>query len=184
MSYEQATPIQAQAIPKLLAGEDLLGIAQTGTGKTAAFALPILEMLMANRVKATSRCPKVLILAPTRELAAQIRDEIARIAQHTRLRHACIFGGVNQNPQTRALADGVEILVATPGRLLDLCENGFVSLNEISHLVLDEADRLMDMGFVRDLKRIIRLLPRSRQSLHEWILQHVAAILIFKHHNQ
>jgi ATP-dependent RNA helicase RhlE len=165
IGYEQPTPIQAQAIPELLAGRDLLGIAQTGTGKTAAFSLPILEMLMADGVRAESRRPKVLILAPTRELAAQIRDEIASFARHNRLRHVCIFGGVSQNRQVKALADGVEILVATPGRLLDLSENGFVKLDDVSHLVLDEADRLLDMGFIRDVKRIIRLLPTERQSL-------------------
>lgn len=165
IGYEHPTPIQTQAIPELLAGRDLLGIAQTGTGKTAAFSLPILEMLTADKVRAESRRPKVLILAPTRELAAQIRDEIASSARHTRLRHACIFGGVSQNPQVRALADGVEILVATPGRLLDLSESGSVKLDDVSHLVLDEADRLLDMGFIRDVKRIIRLLPAERQSL-------------------
>ncbi len=165
IGYKEPTPIQAQAIPDLLAGEDLLGIAQTGTGKTAAFSLPILEMLLADRVKAESRKPRVLILAPTRELAAQIRDEITNFAQHTKLRHTCIFGGVGQNPQVKALARGVEILVATPGRLLDLAENGHVELDAISHLVLDEADRLLDMGFIRDVKKIIRLLPRERQSL-------------------
>jgi len=165
IGYERPTPIQAQAIPALLDGDDLLGIAQTGTGKTAAFSLPILEMLMADRVKAEPKRPNVLILAPTRELAAQIRDEIASFARHTRLRHACIFGGVGQNPQVAALAAGVEILVATPGRLLDLAENGFVDFGAISHLVLDEADRLLDMGFIRDVRRIIRQLPRERQSL-------------------
>jgi ATP-dependent RNA helicase RhlE len=165
IGYERPTPIQAQAVPELLAGEDLLGIAQTGTGKTAAFALPILEMLEAKRLKADPRRPKALILAPTRELAAQIRDEIARFARYTRLRHACIFGGVGHNPQIKTLAHGVEVLVATPGRLLDLAENGYVELNDISHLVLDEADRLLDMGFIRDVKKIIRLLPRERQSL-------------------
>ncbi|HEY5681471.1 MAG TPA: DEAD/DEAH box helicase [Pseudomonadales bacterium] len=165
IGYERPTPIQAQAIPELLAGEDLLGIAQTGTGKTAAFALPILEMLEAKRLKADPRRPKALILAPTRELAAQIRDEVASFARHTRVRHACIFGGVGHNPQIKALAKGVEVLVATPGRLLDLAESGYVEMNDISHLVLDEADRLLDMGFIRDVKRIIRLLPRERQSL-------------------
>ncbi|MGD8833015.1 MAG: DEAD/DEAH box helicase [Pseudomonadales bacterium] len=165
IGYEHPTPIQAQAIPELLTGRDLLGIAQTGTGKTAAFSLPILETLMADRVRAEPRCPRVLILAPTRELAAQIRDEIAGYARHTRLRHACIFGGVSQNPQIKTLAEGVEILVATPGRLLDLSQSGFVDLGDISHLVLDEADRLLDMGFIRDVKRIIRLLPSERQSL-------------------
>ncbi len=165
IGYEHPTPIQSQAIPELLDGKDLLGIAQTGTGKTAAFALPILEMLLADRAKAESRRPAALILAPTRELAAQIRDEINNFAQHTKLRHTCIFGGVGQNPQVKALARGVEILVATPGRLLDLADQGHVALDAVTHLVLDEADRLLDMGFVRDVKKIIRLLPRDRQSL-------------------
>ena len=165
LGYQHPTPIQTQAIPKLLAGKDLIGIAQTGTGKTAAFALPILQTLIANREHAQPQRPKVLVLSPTRELAAQIRDEIASLAQHTSLRHACIYGGVGQNPQINALKSGVEILVATPGRLLDLASNSFVDLGAISHLVLDEADRLMDMGFIRDVRKIIRLLPRERQSL-------------------
>lgn len=165
IGYKQPTPIQTQAIPELIAGEDLLGIAQTGTGKTAAFSLPILEMLMADRVKARPKCPRVLVLAPTRELAGQIRDEIAGYARHTPIRYACIFGGVNAKPQIKTLARGVEILVATPGRLLDLAGQGYLDLGEVDHLVLDEADRLLDMGFIRDIKRIIRLLPDARQSL-------------------
>lgn len=165
LDYTQPTPIQQQAIPELIAGSDLLGIAQTGTGKTAAFTLPILEMLLRDGVRADTKRPKVLILSPTRELAAQIRDEIAGYGRYTELRHACIFGGVGQNPQVKTLAKGVEILVATPGRLLDLVQNGFVHLDEVSHLVLDEADRLLDMGFIRDVKKIIGRLPRQRQSL-------------------
>ena len=165
IGYQHPTPIQSQAIPAVLSGEDLLGIAQTGTGKTAAFALPIIECLSANGVKSQSRQPAALILAPTRELAAQIHAEVASFARHTELRHTCIFGGVGQNPQVKALSRGVEILVATPGRLLDLAEQGRVDLGEVSHLVLDEADRLLDMGFIRDVKKIIRRLPRVRQSL-------------------
>ncbi len=165
IGYKQPTPIQAQAIPPLLNGDDLLGLAQTGTGKTAAFALPILEMLLADRVKAEPRTPRVLILAPTRELAGQIRDEIAGYARHTNIRHACIFGGVGARPQIQALARGVEVLVATPGRLLDLAGEGHLNLNEVDYLVLDEADRLLDMGFIRDIRRILRLLPEDRQSL-------------------
>lgn len=165
LGYTLPTPIQSRAIPDLLSGNDLLGVAQTGTGKTAAFSLPILEMLLADGVKAQSKRPKVLILAPTRELAGQIRDDISTYARHTRIRHACIFGGVNQNPQIKALAKGIEVLVATPGRLLDLVGNNFLALDEISHLVLDEADRLLDMGFIRDVRRIVRLLPSRRQSL-------------------
>ena len=165
MGYDTPTPIQAQAIPELLSGRDLLGIAQTGTGKTAAFALPILEQLVSEGVTAPSKRPVVLVLSPTRELAAQIRDEISSYSRHTKIRHACIFGGVNQNPQVKVLARGVEILVATPGRLLDLAANRFVDLSGITHLVLDEADRLLDMGFIRDVKKIVRMLPRERQSL-------------------
>lgn len=165
IGYTRPTPIQAKAIPQLLAGKDLLGIAQTGTGKTAAFALPILEKLVAERIKVQPRTPRVLVLAPTRELAAQIDAAIAGFARYTPLRHVCIFGGVGQNPQIEKLNAGVEILVATPGRLLDLAANGFVELGKVSHLVLDEADRLLDMGFIRDVKRIIRRLPHDRQSL-------------------
>ncbi len=165
IGYKQPTPIQNQAIPPLLDGSDLLGLAQTGTGKTAAFSLPILEMLLADRVKAAPKCPRVLVLAPTRELAGQIRDEIAGYARHTRIRYTCIFGGVGANPQIKALAKGVEILVATPGRLLDLEGEGHLNLSEIDYLVLDEADRLLDMGFIRDIRRILRLLPEDRQSL-------------------
>ncbi len=165
IGFETPSPIQKQAIPALVAGEDLLGIAQTGTGKTAAFSLPILQHLTANNVKAASKRPKALILAPTRELAAQIQREIARFAEHTHIRHTCIFGGVNQKPQVRTLNRGVEIVVATPGRLLDLAQQNYIDLSEISHLVFDEADRLMDMGFIRDIRKIVKLLPRKRQSL-------------------
>ncbi len=165
IGYETPTPIQAQAIPDLLAGEDLLGIAQTGTGKTGAFALPILDMLAADRVQARARCPAVLILAPTRELAAQICDELKSYARHTKLRCERIFGGVNINPQIKMLGRGVEVLVATPGRLLDLAGSGHVRLDEVTHVVLDEADRLLDMGFIRDVRKIIDMLPDNRQSL-------------------
>jgi ATP-dependent RNA helicase RhlE len=161
IGYEHPTPIQHQAIPPLLEGSDLLGLAQTGTGKTAAFSLPIL----ADRVKAEPKCPRVLVLAPTRELAGQIRDEIAGYARHTKIRYTCIFGGVGANPQIKALAKGVEILVATPGRLLDLENQGHLNLGEVDYLVLDEADRLLDMGFIRDIRRVLRLLPEDRQSL-------------------
>lgn len=163
--YSQPTPIQSRAIPELLAGKDLLGIAQTGTGKTAAFSLPILEMLVSDQIKARPKSPRALVLAPTRELAAQIREEISNYGRYVAIRHACIFGGVNANPQIRTLKTGVEILVATPGRLLDLAGSGHLNLGEVSHLVLDEADRLLDMGFIRDVKKIIRLLPKRRQSL-------------------
>jgi ATP-dependent RNA helicase RhlE len=165
LGYKEPTPIQSQVIPQLLAGKDLLGIAQTGTGKTAAFALPILEMLTADRVQARPKCPKVLILSPTRELAAQIRDEISDYARYLPIRYTCIFGGVSANPQIKTLARGTEVLVATPGRLLDLANQRHLDLREITHLVLDEADRLLDMGFIRDVKRIINMLPKRRQSL-------------------
>ncbi len=165
IGYEHPTPIQSQAIPALLEGSDLLGLAQTGTGKTAAFSLPILEMLLADRVKAEPKRPRVLVLAPTRELAGQIRDEIAGYARHTKIRYTCIFGGVGANPQIKALAKGVEILVATPGRLLDLANDRHLNLSEVDYLVLDEADRLLDMGFIRDIRRVLRLLPKDRQSL-------------------
>ncbi|HZZ70717.1 MAG TPA: DEAD/DEAH box helicase [Pirellulales bacterium] len=163
--YLQPTPIQAQAIPHLLAGKDLLGCAQTGTGKTAAFALPILQRLDQNRRPAASRAPRVLVLSPTRELAAQIGDSFRVYGRHLHLKHAVIFGGVGQNPQVQALNRGVHILVATPGRLLDLMGQGFIRLDKLEVFVLDEADRMFDMGFLPDLKRIIAALPAQRQSL-------------------
>lgn len=165
IGYEQPTPIQAQAIPAVLAGSDLLGIAQTGTGKTAAFSLPIVDALLAQGARARSKCPRVLILSPTRELAGQIRDEVARYTKGLPVRHACVFGGVSQRPQEKILAAGVEVLVATPGRLLDLANSRLVDLGEVTHLVLDEADRLLDMGFIRDVRKIINKLPKDRQSL-------------------
>ncbi|MGE0623893.1 MAG: DEAD/DEAH box helicase [Pseudomonadales bacterium] len=165
LGYEHPTAIQQQAIPEALDGADILGLAQTGTGKTAAFSLPILEHLLADRVRARSRHPSVLILAPTRELAAQIQADIADYARHTKIRHTCIFGGVSAQKQIRALADGVEVLVATPGRLLDLAGSRDVNLSEVTHLVLDEADRLLDMGFIRDVNRIVGMLPEERQSM-------------------
>jgi len=165
IGYEHPTPIQAQAIPELLNGRDLLGIAQTGTGKTAAFSLPILQQLTDGNVKAQPGRPRVLVLAPTRELAAQICDDIAGYARHTPVRYARIFGGVNQNPQIKTLSRGVDVLIATPGRLLDLVGQQHLDLGEVTHLVLDEADRLLDMGFIRDVRRIVKLLPRDRQSL-------------------
>ena len=161
--YEQPTPIQAQAIPPLLAGVDLLGLAQTGTGKTAAFALPMLQRLAGGR--RSGRGPSALILAPTRELAGQICDEVKRFAKHSRVSATVIFGGVGQNPQVKSLRRGVDVLVATPGRLLDLHGQGHLRLDDVSILVLDEADRLLDMGFIRDIRKIVALTPRKRQSL-------------------
>ncbi len=166
--YTTPTPIQKKAIPDVLAGRDLLGCAQTGTGKTAAFALPILDQLSGHRRdhgRQRGRGPCVLVLAPTRELAAQIGDSFRTYGRGTGLRGHVIFGGVGKGPQKKALRDGLEILVATPGRLLDLMGEGLVDLSGISHFVLDEADRMLDMGFIRDVRRIIREIPRERQTL-------------------
>ena len=159
------TPIQAQAIPHLLAGRDLLGIAQTGTGKTAAFGLPLLQRLQADKGALHPKCARALILAPTRELAVQITDGLKSFGRFTGLRIAVIFGGVGQGPQVKAMARGVDVLVATPGRLLDLVDQGHVVLGRAQYLVLDEADRMLDMGFIRDVRRVVALLPRQRQSL-------------------
>jgi ATP-dependent RNA helicase RhlE len=163
--YTQPTPIQSQAIPQLLRGKDLLGIAQTGTGKTAAFALPLLQRLDEENSPPKPRRPRALVLAPTRELALQIHEELTSLGRYTKMRHAFIIGGVSQNPQIKGLAQGLDVLVATPGRLLDLAGQRHVDLSEVSVLVLDEADRLLDMGFIRDVKRIVALTPKSRQSL-------------------
>ncbi len=163
--YTQPTPIQSQAIPQLLQGKDLLGVAQTGTGKTAAFALPLLQRLDDENSSPRPRRPRALVLAPTRELALQIHEELTSLGRYAKLRHAFIIGGVSQNPQVRSLAQGLDVLVATPGRLLDLAAQRHVDLSEVSVLVLDEADRLLDMGFVRDVKRIVAQTPKTRQSL-------------------
>jgi len=164
-NYVQPTPIQARSIPLLLAGKDMLGIAQTGTGKTAAFALPLLQRLAEPRVQPAPRSPRSLILAPTRELAIQIGDDIKRYGRFMGLRSAVIFGGVGYKPQIDALARGMDILVATPGRLIDLIGQNQVRLDRVSCFVLDEADRMLDMGFIRDVRRIAALLPKERQSL-------------------
>ncbi len=163
--YEHPTPIQTQAIPKLLAGHDLLGIAQTGTGKTAAFAVPILQRLAQNGPPAGADTVRALILAPTRELAIQIGADFEAYGRHLNMRVATIFGGVGQNPQVSALRRGVDVLIATPGRLLDLVGQRHARLDKVSMLVLDEADRLLDMGFIRDVRRIVAALPKARQSL-------------------
>lgn len=167
--YTTPTPIQAQAIPHVLAGRDLIGLAQTGTGKTAAFALPTLQYLVENATHAhgkKGRRPiKVLVLAPTRELAAQIDDSFAAYGRYTRIDHMTIFGGVSQKPQAEKLRRGVDVVVATPGRLLDLMEQGLVNLDHIKVLVLDEADRMLDMGFMPSIRRIIGKLPVQRQTL-------------------
>ena len=163
--YTIPTPIQAGAIPHLLQGRDLLGLAQTGTGKTAAFALPILHRLAANRVQPRPKGARVVVLAPTRELASQIDESFATYARHMRLTHTVIFGGVGQGRQVDAMRRGVDVLVAAPGRLLDLMGQGHVELSGTEVLVLDEADRMLDMGFVRDIKRIVATMPRDRQTL-------------------
>jgi ATP-dependent RNA helicase RhlE len=164
--YKTPTPIQQQAIPLVLDGRDLLGCAQTGTGKTAAFALPIIQSLHLNPPKQQGRRPiRTLVLTPTRELAIQIGESFAAYGKFAGLRHTVIFGGVNQNPQVRALQAGIDILVATPGRLIDLINQKHVFLGGLEIFVLDEADRMLDMGFVHDVKRIIALLPGKRQSL-------------------
>lgn len=164
--YKKPTPIQAQSIPYALRGRDLLACAQTGTGKTAAFAIPILQ-LMHDQVKQNGRQRDIraLILAPTRELAIQIGESFQSYGKYTGLRHTVIFGGVSQNPQTDRLEKGIDILVATPGRLLDLMNQGYVDLKDIEFFVLDEADRMLDMGFIHDVKKVIRQLPAKRQTL-------------------
>ena len=159
------TPIQVRAIPELLNGRDMLGIAQTGTGKTAAFALPILHQLSRKHTPKGPRRPRALILAPTRELAIQIGEEFRAYGKNLHLRHTVIFGGVGQRPQVDALARGVDIVIATPGRLLDLMNQRRLRLDAIEFLVLDEADRMLDMGFVHDVRKIISAVPRQRQSL-------------------
>ncbi len=164
-NYETPTPIQAKTIPAAMAGRDILGCAQTGTGKTAAFALPILNQLGLQNRKAAPNRPIVLVLAPTRELAIQIGDSFATYGKHLRLRQVLVYGGVSQVNQVRNLSRGAHILVATPGRLLDLMNQGFIKLDQLEIFVLDEADRMLDMGFMPDIKRIISKLPVKRQSL-------------------
>lgn len=164
-AYTRPSPIQARAIPPLLEGRDLIGIAQTGTGKTAAFALPMLQRLGSKAIARTARRPRALILTPTRELAVQIAESITVYGRHLPLRHTAVFGGVGEFPQIRALAAGVDIVVATPGRLIDLMEQGHVQLDRIEMFVLDEADRMLDMGFAPSVKRIVAKLPAHRQSL-------------------
>jgi ATP-dependent RNA helicase RhlE len=161
--YTHPTPVQAQAIPILLTGQDLLACAQTGTGKTAAFAIPIIQHLHANIQN--PRRIKALVVTPTRELAIQIAESFDAYGKNTRLRSTVVFGGVNQHSQVNALKNGVDILIATPGRLLDLYNQGFIKLGDLSHFVLDEADRMLDMGFVHDVKKIIKIIPAKRQSL-------------------
>ncbi|MGE0144917.1 MAG: DEAD/DEAH box helicase [Planctomycetota bacterium] len=163
--YTTPTPIQAQAIPYLVDGRDLLGIAQTGTGKTAAFALPTIDFLAHDRAPLSPKEVRCLVLVPTRELAAQVHEAFATYGKHHDLRFAVAFGGVGIVPQQRTLARGVDVLVATPGRLLDLLSQRSVNLRELEVFVLDEADRMLDMGFINDVRKILALLPKDRQSL-------------------
>ena len=163
--YTIPTPIQVQAIPIVMQGTDLIGCAQTGTGKTAAFAVPILQILSKNKTFDRKKKIRSLIVTPTRELAIQIEESFKAYGRYTGLTCTVVFGGVNQNPQTNALRNGVDILIATPGRLLDLMNQGFISLKDIEIFVLDEADRMLDMGFIHDVRRLISALPQKRQSL-------------------
>ena len=164
--YDKPTPIQERAIPSILKGQDLLGCAQTGTGKTAAFSLPILQQLMENNQQPLTRGEvRALILSPTRELALQIFESVEAYGRHTRLRHTVVFGGVNIERQKKALQGGVDILVATPGRLLDLLGQRALRLDQVQHFVLDEADRMLDMGFIHDIRRVVAQLPKRRQTL-------------------
>jgi ATP-dependent RNA helicase RhlE len=164
-NYLKPTPIQIAAIPLVLAGRDVVGIAQTGTGKTAAFGLPLLQRLAAERVDAGPQSARALILAPTRELAIQIHETLRNYGRHLSLRHAVIVGGVTQSRQVEQLRRGVDILVATPGRLLDLLAQKHVRLGAVTNLVIDEADRMFDMGFIRDVRRIVAALTNARQSM-------------------
>ncbi|WP_300565866.1 DEAD/DEAH box helicase [Flavobacterium sp.] len=164
--YTNPTPIQEQAIPIILAGQDLIGCAQTGTGKTAAFAIPIIHNL--HRIVGSSKKEKIirtLVVTPTRELAIQIGESFDTYGKYTNLKQLTIFGGVSQVPQVEQLRKGVDILIATPGRLLDLHKQGYIDLNHLHHLVLDEADQMLDMGFINDVKKIVKLTPNNRQTL-------------------
>ena len=163
--YTDMTPIQSQAIPSILEGGDLIGVAQTGTGKTAAFSLPIIQLLLKGEGQRKHKVARSLILAPTRELAVQIAENVRVYSKHVHLRTALVYGGASAKPQIKSMQAGVDILIATPGRLLDLMNQGFISLREVEFLVLDEADRMLDMGFIRDIKKIIAELPRTRQTV-------------------
>lgn len=163
--YSTPTPIQAQAIPKILDGNDLIGCAQTGTGKTAAFSIPIIQKLTEGGISRKQRAIKALIITPTRELAIQIGESFTAYGRFTSLKHAVIFGGVSQVPQVNLLRSGVDILIATPGRLLDLYNQGFVKVPNLDFFVLDEADRMLDMGFIHDIRRILQIIPPKRQTL-------------------
>jgi superfamily II DNA/RNA helicase len=164
-NYHTPTPIQAQTIPFAITGRDVIGIAQTGTGKTASFALPILHRLLENRIKPQPKGCRVLVLSPTRELSGQILDSFNAYGRHLRLTSTLAIGGVPMGRQVRALMGGVEVLVATPGRLLDLMQGNALKLNQVEFLVLDEADRMLDMGFIHDIRKIVAKLPQRRQTL-------------------
>lgn len=164
LGYEKPTPIQEQSIPSLLEGRDIFGCAQTGTGKTAAFALPILQLLYTKNNKPGNTI-KALVLAPTRELALQISESFSEYGSKLPFRHVVVFGGVSQLHQTNALQKGADVLIATPGRLLDLMQQGFINLQHIEYFVLDEADRMLDMGFINDIKKVIAKLPQKRQTI-------------------
>ncbi|QOL25409.1 DEAD/DEAH box helicase [Thalassotalea sp. LPB0316] len=163
--YKTPSPIQAQAIPKILLGKDVMAAAQTGTGKTASFVLPILQQLQQSKQRVKHNHTKVLVLTPTRELAAQVGENVETYAKHLKVSSTVVYGGVKINPQMMRLRNGVDILVATPGRLLDLFEQNAIKFDELTTLVLDEADRMLDMGFIRDIRNIIKLLPTKRQTL-------------------
>lgn len=162
--YTQPTPIQLQAIPEVLQGRDLLATAQTGTGKTAAFAIPVLQLLQGQSIP-EPRTIRALVLTPTRELASQVSDSFAAYGRYTGLKHLVVYGGVPYKVQTEALQAGIDILVATPGRLLDLLDQGFIDLQHVQLLVLDEADRMLDMGFLQDIRRVLQAIPEKRQTL-------------------
>jgi ATP-dependent RNA helicase RhlE len=164
--YTTPTPIQLQSIPVILERKDLLGCAQTGTGKTAAFAIPVLQLLHSNNINSRGyKHIRALVLTPTRELAAQINDSFAAYGKFTGLKHDVVFGGVSAHPQVNSLKNGLDILVATPGRLLDLMNQGYINLNHLEIFILDEADRMLDMGFINDVRKIVRELPKQKQTL-------------------
>jgi ATP-dependent RNA helicase RhlE len=163
--YSNPTPIQAQSIPIVLRGTDLLGCAQTGTGKTAAFTLPIIQLLEENKSFSKNKKVRALIVTPTRELAIQIGESFRAYARHTDLKYAVIFGGVGQSPQVSAIRSGADVVIATPGRLLDLMNQRLLSIADVEYFVLDEADRMLDMGFIHDVKKLLAALPHKRQSL-------------------
>ena len=163
--YENMTPIQAKAIPLVLEGSDLIAVAQTGTGKTAAFSLPIIQLLVKGEGQRRPKTTRALILAPTRELAIQIEENVRGYAKHLHYKVTIVFGGTSQKPQVKAMAGGVDILIATPGRLIDLMNQGHIKLHDVEFFVLDEADRMLDMGFIRDIQKVVDALPKERQTL-------------------